>query len=319
MNACRLPLSILFVLVFFTLPAEAVIERVLDKTFSVTSDSATVRVDTFSGGIKVTTSDSPQIRVLIRQTVSTDDAAAAEEAIARLEVTLEQNADGCVLLNIDPRHRVRWTWQNWSPVTLAIEITVPRACGLQLRTGEGPIQVDSLRGNVVAETERGTIFLGEIDGDVTATNERGDVAVTACTGKLRLKTKSGNLLVGRSGGPAQLHAVDGVIDVQAAKGPIAARGDRSDIKVSFLPSVRAPSELKSSGGDITVGFDPASAFSIDAQSSTFGLVRVRDLELKTIPGSDEASRVTGMLNGGGPLLKIRAAGGNVRLNRVPSS
>jgi hypothetical protein len=299
------------------LPASAVIDRVIDKTFAAQA-GLVVSADTFSGGIRVKASDEAQVRVLVRQTVEAEDEKAAQALLAQLDVRLDQLADGAVRLKITPRHAVRWTWQNWSPAVLEIELTVPRTCVLRVRTGEGAIQVDSLRGDIVADTARGAIFIGEVDGDIVAGSGRGDVAVTACSGTLQLETKNGSLLVGRCGGPAQLLAVDGTIDVQAAKGPIFARGNRADIKVSFLPSIRATSDLESFGGDVTVGLDPACAVSIDARSSPFGRVRIRDLDIETSEDSSEKSNVAGTLNRGGPTLKIRASGGNVRLNRVPA-
>jgi hypothetical protein len=318
MKFCRRFLCFLGALLLLASTARAVVERVLDQSFPLSTGRASVQVDAFVGEIKVAAGDTQNIRVQIRQTVTTDDSAVAEAAIAGIEFKLEQGSDGRVSVRIEPRHRMRWTWQNWSPVALMLEITVPHACDLQLRTGDGAIQVDRLRGDIVAETDRGAIFLGEIQGDVVADSLRGDVSVTACNGTLQLEAKSGNILVGRSWGPAQLLAVDGVIDLQAATGPVFARGDRADIKVNFLPSGRTASNLESSGGDVTVGFDPACTFTIDARSSPFGFVRIRDLELKTASGNVEKTRVTGMLNGGGPVLKIRAGGGSVRLNRVPS-
>jgi hypothetical protein len=318
MKTCRRLFGLLLAFAFFALPAHAVIDRIIDKTFTAKSGGIAIHADTFSGGIKVTTSDDPRVRVLVRQTVEATDEKAAEKLMASLEVSLDQSTDGSIALKITPRHAMRWTWQSWSPVALAIELTVPRACELRVRTGEGDIQVDSLRGDIVADTDRGAIFIGEVDGDIVAGSGRGDVAVTACSGTLQLETKNGNLLVGRCGGPTQLLAVDGTIDVQAAKGPVFARGDRADIKVSFLPSIRATSDLESFGGDVTVGLDPACAVSIEARSSNFGRVRVRDLDFETSKGSSEKSKVTGTLNGGGPTLKIRASGGNVRLNRVPA-
>jgi hypothetical protein len=45
---------------------------------------------------------------------------------------------------------------------------------------------------------------------------------------------------------------------------------------------------------------------------------VRELDLAVANGKSGESALTGMLNGGGPLIKIRASGGQVRLNSVPS-
>jgi len=310
--------GLLLALTVFVLPAQAVIDRVIDKTFDVKSGAITVRAETFSGGITVTPSDEPQVRVTVRQTVEATDEKAAEKLLAGLDVSLEQSAADVVVLKIHPRHAVRWTWQNWSPASLAIEIRTPHSCHLDLQSQEGAITVAALKGNVRARTAAGTIFIGEIDGEIAATNGRGDISITACNGPLKLLAKNGNVLIGRSGARAELSAVDGLIEVQAARGPVIARGNRTDIKVSFVHPLQEASDLNADGGDVTVGFDPRSAATLNARASKFGSVRVRDLTITPVKGKSGDSALTGTLNGGGPLIKIRASGGNVRLNAVPA-
>jgi hypothetical protein len=318
MKTCWRLFGLLLALTFFAAPAHAVIDRVIDKTFTAKSAPAVIKADTFSGGITVTTSDDLHVRVLVRQTVEATDEKAAEKLLASLEVKLDQSADGVIALKITPRHSVRWTWQNWSPAALAIEISVPRSCQLELRTGEGGITVGAVKGKVGARTADGAIFIGEIEGEVAAANTRGDISVTACTGPLKLLAKNGNVLIGRSGGRAELSAVDGIIEVQAASGPVIARGNRTDIKVSFVHPLKEASDLNADGGDVTVGFDQRSAATLNARASKFGSVRIRDLDVAVVKGKPGESALTGTLNGGGPLIKIRASGGQVRLNAVPS-
>lgn len=318
MKTCRWFLCSLASLFLFSLHARAVIDRVVDKTFAFKSGVAELNADTFSGSITVTPSDEPQLRVLVRQTVEASDEKAAEKLLASLDVKLDQRADGVVALKITPKHSMRWTWQNWSPASLAIEISAPRSSRLELRTGEGDVTVGSIKGHIGVRTDAGALFIGETDGEIVAANMRGDISVTACTGPLRLLAKSGNVLVGRSGGRADLSAVDGLIEVQAARGPVKARGNRSDIKVSFVHPIIESSDLNADGGDVTVGFDPRIAATINARASKFGSVRVRDLAISPAKGKPGDSLMTGTLNEGGPLIKIRASGGNVRINSVPS-
>jgi hypothetical protein len=309
--------TLLVAFVILVASARAVTDRVIEKTFA-THAGAIVHADTFSGGIHVTASGDTKVHVSVRQTVAADDNEAARALLAELEIVLRQTNNWGVHLEVTPRRHMRWVWQNWSPAALAIEIAVPPRCRLELRTGEGAITVDSIAGNISATTASGTIFIGEIDGAIAAANGHGDISVTAATGGLSLTAKSGNILIGRSDGTATLAAVDGVIDVQAARGPVLARGDRSDITVGFVHPLREPSALETDGGDVTVCLDPRSGVSLDARSSKLGTVRIRNLEFTAAKGTPHKSAFVGTLNGGGPLVKIRAGGGNARINGVPS-
>jgi hypothetical protein len=317
MKTCWRWFVFLFALLIFSPPARAVMDRVVDQTFSVKTP-VNISVETFSGGILVTTSDSPQLRVVVRQTVEAIDEKAAAQMLAKLELKLAQFPDGSVRLKIRPLHAVRWTWQNWSPAALSIEMSVPRDCQLDLRTEQGAVTVGAVRGVVSARTAVGALFIGEVEGDITATNLRGDIAVTACSGGMKLLSKNGNILVGRTAGRTELSTVDGVIEIQAARGAVIARGNRSDIKVTFAHPLLHPADLKADGGDIAVGFDARTAATLNLRASKFGSVRVRDLDLTTVTGKPGESALTGTLNGGGPLIKVRASGGQVRVNNVPS-
>ena len=82
------------------------------------------------------------------------------------------------------------------------------------------------------------------------------------------------------------------------------------MRASFARGNGAGGSLSSSGGSITAAVDPAVALKVDAHTSG-GRVTV-DLPI-TVRGSMSRNSVSGSLNGGGPLLKLRSSGGAVRL------
>jgi hypothetical protein len=73
-----------------------------------------------------------------------------------------------------------------------------------------------------------------------------------------------------------------------------------------------------SGGDVEATFETTVRANVDVHASTFGQVRFHDLALATTSGKLGDSHIIGTLGGGGPLLQIRASGGNVRLRGVPA-
>jgi hypothetical protein len=301
----------LLILIFALARAEAAVERVVEKTFPVEIGAA-LKIDTAQGPIRVGSSDRNEIRVVVRQVF---DVATESEADARAQqLELRFNVlGGTVNIVAQYRRSMRWAWESWPPVALTYEVIVPRDCNLELRSRDGDITVGSLRGSVRVHTERGMIFIGETEGGITASSGRGDVAVTACTGDLVLSAQAGNVLVGRAGGVVNVQGSGGTIEVQNARGRVEAVGDNADLKIGFAGSLTTGSELRASGGDVVVTFDPKSAFDVVARASAFGEVRVRDLPLAISSGAAGSSRLEGRLNGGGPVVRISASGGNVRL------
>jgi hypothetical protein len=310
------PLLIFFLFFSFAAHGFALIERVVEKTFPVSS-GALLKVDTFHGAIRVQTDDLPEIRVLLRESFDLKTEAEADRVLKDFELDLEPS-ERKVAITARYHRSLRWAWENWPPVTLAFEIRCPKNTSLDLTSREGNITVlGGIKGAIAVRALAGTIFIGETDGEISASSAHGDISVTASTGALTLTAKSGNILVGRTGGTTHLSGAGGAIEVQSARGRIEAETDGADLKVGFVHPITEPSELHTSGGDVWVNLDARSACTLDARSSRFASVKARDLPVAVTTGELGSSHVVGTVNGGGPKIVIEASGGGVRLVGVP--
>jgi hypothetical protein len=292
--------------------SQAAIERTLERSF-VISAGGIIKIDTTQGAIRVEPSADGQLHLFVSQSMAVESEADADRRLQDLDLQIEQTGSQ-VAVKARYRRAAHWFWESWPPVALRYVIKVPRACSLDLLTAEGDINVSSLEGRLRVRTGNGAIFTGEINGSVQATSTRGDVAVTACTGELTLIAKAGNVLVGRAGGVTKISGAGGTIEVQRARGSLNVEGDNADLKIGFVHPLTETSELHTAGGDIEVVFDPRSACTISARSSTFGAVKSKNLSLKVEAGKVGSSHAIATLNNGGPKILIDASGGNVSLN-----
>ena len=173
--------------------------------------------------------------------------------------------------------RGREYWQEelkWFKVE--IQVTVPRQYNVTLKTASrGDIHVGDLIGSVKAEALGGNIYLGEIQGEVWGeTGVSGNITLKGCQSSVNLTTATG------------------------------------DIHVEMITQPQHPWTLQALlGGTIDVTLGPHIAIDIDAQtqgkiSSDF-----------SIQPQDEITEnlLKGILNGGGPLLKLHASTGEIRL------
>lgn len=304
------------VLIGFAVALPAAVERTVERSFPVAT-GALLKIDTCQGAIRIELSPDNQIHLLVREGMDVEDEAAADKRLKDLDLQIEQ-LDATVSVKARYLRAVRWAWDSWPPVTLSFVVKVPRACNLDLVTPEGDITIGNLDGTIKARTGAGAIFTGEIKGAIQTASLRGDVSVTACTGELNVTAKSGNVLVGRSGGLTKISGSGGLIEVQNARGNLRIDADGADIKVGFTHPCTESSELHAAGGDVEVVFDTRSACTIRANSSRFGQVKLNNFPGTIESGKAGSSRVIATLNGGGPLVKIDASGGNVRLTgRAP--
>ena len=159
-----------------------------------------------------------------------------------------------------------------------IQVTVPRQYDVTLKTAShGDIHVGDLMGTVRAEALGGNIYLGEIQGEVSGeTGVSGDIILKGCQSSVNLTAATG------------------------------------DIRAEMPTQPQHPWTLHTSiGGAIDVTLYSHIALDIDLQtqgkiSSDF-----------SIQSQDEITenRLKGTLNGGGPLLKLHASTGEIRLKR----
>jgi hypothetical protein len=299
--------------------AAASMERRVEHRFDV-SGGAALQVDTFTGEVRITEGDSQAIEVVVIEQANVADEAGLDRLLRGLDLHMEQK-EGRVNVTTRARRWLAWSWQDWSPVSLAYEITVPRACDIEVRTREGRIIVGKLQGRLVLTTESGPIFTGEIDGGVKVRSRSGSVAVTACTGLVDVRTETGAITVGRAYARAELASDGGYIELQQAYGSVLVRGNGTEAKVGLAPPVKNGADIATSGGDVLLAFDNTSVCTLDLHASIFGHVQVRGLAVDVSSGGQNRSTLVGTVNGGGPVIKVDASGGNVQvrgLDPIPS-
>ena len=298
-------------------PLHAVIERKVEQNFDVGSQPA-LRIDSFYGTVNVReVAGAKSIGVVVIQTAATDIEADMDRRLGALDLRMSQASDGAVVLSAQFRRSVTWSWQNWPPVALNFEITVPRRCDVEIRTGDGQIVLGAVAGHVDLSSESGSIFTKEIDGSVKARSRSGAIAITACTGAIDVVTETANITVGRAGGRTVLSSRGGYIEVQRAAGEVIVRGDGSDAQVGFVSPIREPADLLVSGGSLVMELESNAASTLDLRASRLGRVNLRGkLPMEVQSGGLGKSTLQSTVNGGGPRLLARASGGNVWVRSV---
>lgn len=271
--------------------AQAKITRNVEKSFAV-QPGGTFRAETSGGDIVVNPGPVDQVRIIARQKVRAKTEAEADEILAKLELTLEQQGNDVVAKAKYPNKSGFSITGIWPPVSVDFEVTVPEKFNLELRTSGGDIVAGSLQGKVTAHTSGGDVTLGRIDGEVQAHTSGGDIELGGATGAVKLHTSGGDIEVG---------SVAATVDASTSGG---------DIQVRFEQGPKADSTFRTSGGDVDVEVSATAAFRLDASTSG-GDVKIRNVTVAVESGGYGKSKLVGAVNGGGPLLKLRTSGGDI--------
>jgi DUF4097 and DUF4098 domain-containing protein YvlB len=156
----------------------------------------------------------------------------------------------------------------------------------------GSLQFGNVTGPVTARTDGGSLSIGDVGGDLEAICNGGSVAAGRTNGKVMARANGGSIAI--------TEATD-AIDAKAAGGSVAAY-------ISKQP--RSDSKLIAEAGNVELRLPESIAINIDAACSAGRLSSEFSLS-----GRQDDDRLKGTINGGGPLVMLRASAGNIHLRK----
>jgi len=290
--------------------ASAKIERDVERSFSV-QPGMHLRAATFGGNITVTSSSDAVVKVVAREHIRASNDIEADDAVKKLELTIEQHGNEIVATASYPT-KMGFHMGDWPPVEVEFEISVPADASVDLKTSGGDVVVENLQGAVTAKTSGGDVKLGKIGGDINAETSGGNMSVVDGLAAVHFTTSGGNITAKHILGAAELKTSGGDIKIDSDEGTLSARTSGGDVKVGFDGSIKGDCVLSTSGGQVKASVGKGVGFHIDASTSG-GEVEADGLTLTIDHGGVGKSNLSGAVNGGGPDLRLRSSGGDIEI------
>ncbi|HWJ47052.1 MAG TPA: DUF4097 family beta strand repeat-containing protein [Candidatus Udaeobacter sp.] len=260
----RLALSVLAIAAVSVLPAYA---DQWSKTYTV-SGKPTLRIETSDANIRVTTWDQNTIEAK----VETSRYKIGEGGI---RVDERQTGDSVEIEVHFPHHNFNF---EWGQHRVDVIVQMPREGRVNLRTGDGKIDLTGLKGDMDLRTGDGSENLEGVDGKLHASTGDGHITANGRFDELELKTG------------------DGHVDVRATQGSTLAAGWR----------------LETGDGSVTLDIPPDLSADVSLHTSDGHI----DLDMPiTTEGKIRENEVHGKLNGGGNSLTIHTGDGSIRLRK----
>ena len=238
------------------------------KTYTV-SGMPNLRVETSDANIRVTAWDQKTIEAK----VITNRYKIGEGGI-RIE---ERQSGDTVEIEIRyPHHNFNFDWGSGHRVDVIIQM--PREGKVNLRTGDGKIEVAGLKGEMDMHTGDGSVNLDSVDGKLHASTGDGHIQANGRFDQLELKTG------------------DGHVDVRAKNGSSLATGWH----------------LETGDGSVSLEVPGDLAADVDLHTSDGHI----DLDMPVqAEGRIRQNEIRGKLNGGGSPLTIRTGDGSIHLRK----
>ena len=260
----RLSLAVLAVAIVAAVPAYA---DEWSKTYNV-GGRADLRIETSDANIRVTTWDQNTIEAK----VVTNRYKIGEGGI---RVEEHQSGDS---VEIDVRYPHHNFNVEWGQHKVDIIIQMPREGRVNLRTGDGKIDIAGLKGEMDLHSGDGSENLEGVDGKLHASTGDGHITAHGRFDELELKTG------------------DGHVEVRAGSGSMLAAGWR----------------LETGDGNVSLEVPAELAADVDLHTSDGHI----DLDMPvTTEGKIRENEVRGKLNGGGSSLVIRTGDGSIHLRK----
>lgn len=196
--------------------------------------------------------------------------------------------------------RPPWSWKmsthafNSNPRHITVEVTVPSRLNLDVKTGDGAVSAEGLRGQLDLRTGDGQVEVSELTGHITISTGDGAVVGSELDGDVSLRTGDGPVRVAGRFDDLEVHTGDG------------------NVKVTVEDGSRMEDDWAISTGDGPVTLRLPGNIAADLYVHT-GDGRIDVDADVALSGSFKPHDMRGSLNGGGPKLSVTTGDGGVRI------
>lgn len=226
-----------------------------------------------------------------------------------------------------------------------ITIKVPSGLKVELKNSFGQLTVGEIQGNLTVDNSNGRVRIRKVNGDATITNRLSQVTIEEIGGNLNLESNAGQVKINRAGKNLSIRQDFGDLKIGEVAGDLTITGKNSSISISqvqgkvqlennfgsvnikeALNAVTAgvnngnlqvrmsqlisPVTLNVEFGSIKLDLPEKTPFSLDARAVFGGINTNLPVTLRHNTGGQS---VTGDINGGGPLVKIDARNGSIKI------
>ena len=266
----------------------------------------TLNFDSDLANVEITTSETDTLRAEFTREFKVSNAQEADALRQKLDVQMRKTDN-------DVKVTVRWAGDrnddDRRKVRVNFRIAMPRKFNLDLRT-IGSARVGDLDGTVKAVMKGGSIQFRNVTGPVTARTDGGSISLRDVGGDLDATSNGGSVAAGRVNGKVVARANGGSVAIDEATDAIDAKAAGGSVAAYISKQPRSDSKLIAEAGNVELRLPESIAVNMDASCSAGRLSS--DFSLN---GHQDENRLKGTINGGGPLVMVRASAGNIYIRK----
>lgn len=200
---------------------------------------------------------------------------------------------------------------NRDKVRLNFKVAIPRKFNLDMRTG-GDARIDDIDGTVKVSTDDGSLRVDNVTGSLTASSKRGSLTIGNVGEDLEAHCVGGSATIGKVGGRTVATTTGGGLTIKEAADAIEATTNAGWVNAFLLKSPGSDCKITANDGGIDLRLAESVAVTVDAACTNGSIVSDFKISGKSVPQSNQ---LKGDINGGGPVVTLRASKGSIHLNK----
>ena len=281
------------------------------------------------GDVRIKATDGIMAIVRVTRKVTGAGGREATNILKDEQVVLKQNGNDISITAQNPPELQDSSFFNHPNLETHYEITLPRQFDVHTATSGGNVTVSGIQGSTDVETAGGEMTVSNIKGSVHAETSGGDINASGIqgsadvrtsggriicdgiSGDLNARTSGGDVRVTGSNGRLNLDTTGGSVTIAGFTGPgVQATTSGGSASAEFATAPTEDSELKSSGGNITVHLPVNAALQLEGVTSAGAAKSDFPVQIKDSFGNGTLS---GAINGGGPVLRMETDAGDLEV------
>ena len=274
------------------------------KSYTI-SGRATVKIDTNDGSVHVSTSpDTKTIDIRVEYQ--------GFELNKNLHVDSRQDGDR---IELTARATGHWgfSWGHNSR-RLHVEVRMPKDGDLEVQSGDGSVQTQTLNGTLTIHTGDGSVRAEAATGNVDIYTGDGSITLEGAKGDIKLHTGDGHIEARQLDGRVDATSGDGHIRIDGRFDALSIKTGDGGIDAKARPGSKVASSWTIRTGDGSVDMSLPADLQADIDASTHDGHISLGIPV-TVEGTFSNSQIHGKMNGGGQALSIHTGDGSIRLNK----
>ncbi len=285
-------------------------EEKFEKTVSLAKDGK-VTLGNITGSIDVKSWDKAEVKIDATKISRASTLAEAKENASLVEIVVEKEGSTLRIKTEYPENRKRGKSLD---VSVKFSLIIPAEASAKINSVTGNVDLEKIGGAVKANIVTGDIVVKKADKGVDCETVTGQIELQNITGDAFMETVTGKITASQIRGSIKANVVTGRIELSEVSE--ASIVDANTVTGSVIYDGKINREgrytLNTHSGRIEMTLPADSGFDLEAETFSGGIET--DFDIK-ISGKISKKRISGVVNKGGPLVKLSTFSGDIYLKK----